>query len=219
MSATSTVLRVETLFDCLRRVERRVDSLLSASTYDDESVSRLADEAASALAELGDAFVAVAPFPTRFGGRDEGHDEALTRVLESRYADPESTVGIADKADLRSLVEAGRLDRRGESVTVPLGRDGPAARNWGPALAVMRTVTDDLLDRARTLLRRSRAVDTPAARVACESLWRMVGSLRDVLVRASSSAAFVGRRTDRRDGRPLSFAEWAGDRLNGGDNA
>jgi hypothetical protein len=209
------VLRAESFFETLRRVDERMETLLGVPTYDDVSVYRTVDEATDALGELGDAFVAAAPFPSQVGRADDGLDDALTRVLEARYADPLST--RADSVD--ALVDAGRLERRGGELVVPLAHSGPAARNWGPMLAVMRVVTEDLLARAETLARRSRAVDAPDARAACESLFRMLASLRDVLVRSSSGAAFVGRRTDRRSDRPLSFAEWAGGRLNGGDNA
>lgn len=221
MSATSTVLRVESFFGTLRRVDVRVETLLGVPTYDDASVYRTADEATDALAELGDALVAAAPFPSQVGRDDDGLGEALTGVLEAQYADPTagSDDARADPETVDALVTARRLERRDGELVVPLARTGTAARNWGPTLAVMRAVTADLLDRAETLARRSRAVDAPDARAACESLSRMLASLRDVLVRASSGVAFVGRRTDRRSDRPLSFAEWAGGRLNGGDNA
>lgn len=221
MSATSTVLRVESFFGTLRRVDVRVETLLGVPTYDDASVYRTADEATDALAELGDALVAAAPFPSQVGRDDDGLGEALTGVLEAQYADPTagSDDAPADPETVDALVTARRLERRDGELVVPLARTGTAARNWGPTLAVMRAVTADLLDRAETLARRSRAVDAPDARAACESLSRMLASLRDVLVRASSGVAFVGRRTDRRSDRPLSFAEWAGGRLNGGDNA
>lgn len=241
MSATSTALRVESFFGALRRVDERVESLLGVATYDHAAVYRTADEATSALAELGDEFVAAAPFPSQVGRRDDGLDDALTDVLRARYVDPDApvagegglgaagepaagtdaraTAGTDDAAAVQALVDARRLRRYGGALVVPLGSSGPAARNWGPALAVVRAVTENLLDRTETLARRSRAADAPDARAACESLSRMLASLRDVLVRASSEAAFVERRTDRRSDRPLSFAEWAGERLNGGDNA
>jgi hypothetical protein len=209
------VLRAESFFGTLRRVDERMETLLGVPTYDDVSVSRTADEATDALAELGDGFVSAAPFPSQVGRADDGLDDALTRVLEARYADPAWT--MSDAVD--ALLDAGRLERHAGELVVPLPRTGPAARNWGPTLAVLRVVTEDLLSRAQTLARRSRAVDAPDAQAACESLSRMLASLRDVLVRTSSGAAFVGRRTDRQSDRPLSFAEWAGGRLNGGDNA
>ncbi|WP_256301380.1 hypothetical protein [Haloarchaeobius salinus] len=221
MSATSTVLRVESFFGTLRCVDERVETLLAAPTYDDPSVYRTADEATSALAELGDALVAAAPFPSQVGRDDDGLGEALTGVLEAQYADRTAwTDGVPGGTDtVDALVAARRMERRAGELVVPLATTGAAARNWGPTLAVMRAVTEDLLARAETLARRSRAVDAPGARAACEGLSRMLASLRDVLVRASSGVAFVGRRTDRRSDRPLSFAEWAGGRLNGGDNA
>ncbi|WP_440989649.1 hypothetical protein [Haloarchaeobius baliensis] len=223
MSATSTVLRVESFFGTLRRVDEHVETLLSVQTYDRTSVSRTADEATSALAELGDALVVAAPFPSQIGRTDDGLGEAVTGVLEAQYADPDAWAtdepGAPAAVTVDELVAAGRLERRADELVVPLAETGTAARNWGPVLAVMRAVTADLLDRAETLARRSRTAETPGARAACESLARMLASLRDVLVRASSGAAFVGRRTDRRTDRPLSFAEWAGGRLNGGDNA
>ncbi|SDM57220.1 hypothetical protein SAMN05192554_10438 [Haloarchaeobius iranensis] len=196
-----------------------METLLGATTYDDVSVYRTADEATDALAELGEAFVAAAPFPSQVGRAGDGLDDALTRVLEARYADPASTRDEAVDALVDALVDAGRVERHAGELVVPLAHSGPPARNWGPTLAVLRVVTEDLLARAETLARRSRAVDASDAQAACESLSRMLASLRDVLVRASSGAAFVGRRTDRRSARPLSFAEWAGGRLNGGDNA
>ncbi len=214
---------MESFFGALRRVDERVETLLGVPTYDDAAVYRTADEATSALAELGDAFVAAAPFPSQVGRADDGLGEALTDLLEAQYAAPaawaDGETGGPATVTVDALVDAGRLERRAGELVVPLPRAGAAARNWGPALAVMRAVTADLLDRAETLARRSRAVDAPDARAACESLYRMLASLRDVLVRASSGVAFVGRRTDRRSDRPLSFAEWAGGRLNGGDNA
>ena len=223
MSATSTVLRVESFFGTLRRVDERVEVLLGVPTYDDASVYRTADEATSALAELGDALVAAAPFPSQVGRADDGLDEPLTMVLEAQYADPtawpDGETDGPDEVAVGALVDAGRLERRGDELVVPLARTGAAARNWGPTLAVMRAVVRELHDRTRTLARRSRAAEAPDARAACESLSRMLASLRDVLVRASSGVAFVGRRTDRQSDRPLSFAEWAGGRLNGGDNA
>ncbi|WP_257297692.1 hypothetical protein [Haloarchaeobius sp. FL176] len=215
MSATSTVLRAESFFGTLRRVDERLETLLGVPTYDDVSVYRTADEATDALAELGEAFVAAAPFPSQVERTGDDLDGALTRVLETRYADAAST----GDDSVEALVDAGRLEHHAGELVVPLSHSGPAARNWEPTLAVLRAVTEDLHERAETLARRSRAVDAPDARVACESLYRMLASLRDVLVRASSGVAFVGRRMDRQNDRPLSFAEWAGGRLNGGDNA
>jgi hypothetical protein len=114
-----------------------------------------------------------------------------------------------------ALVGSERVEIEGDSVVVPLARRGPPAENWGPVLAVIRSVVEALLRCARTLVRRARTVDERYARDACDGVLGMLASIRDVIVRSGSGVRFVNRRSDTGTEAPMSFATWASERLSG----
>lgn len=204
--------RADRLFGSLRTVDDRVTRLLDVDSYGDVDVYGLADEATSALAALGDALVSAAPFPRATGSVDASDDDVVGAVLRARYVE-DADVPTADVSSVD------RVAVRDGSVVVPLERRGRMARNWGPALAVLRGFVDDLLTRARTLVRRVRTVDAVHVRDACRAISGMLASVRDVLSRSRSSARFVDRRADNGADAPMAFASWASDTLTGGNDA
>lgn len=206
----SSTLHAGTLFGSLRTVEDRLSELLRADSYIDVDVFAVADEATSALAELGDALLEVAPFPsvTRTGVATDG---SVGAFLESRYVED-------DGVDVDLSTDERVLERQG-SVVVPLERTGPAVRNWRPTLAVLGRFVEDLLTRAETVLRRVRTVDATHVRDACRAVHGMLASVRDVLVRSVSGSRFVDRRSNQGAETTIEFAKWAGDQLTGGNDA
>lgn len=204
--------RAERLFGSLRTVDDRVTRLLDADSYGDVDVYALADEATSALVGLGDALVTAAPFPRAPRSADASSDDAVGAILRKRYVDG----GEVPAADVSAV---DRVAVRGDSVVVPLERTGAMARNWGPALAVLRGFVDDLLARARTLVRRVRTVDAVYVGDACRAISGMLASVRDVLSQSRSGVRFVGRRAENGAEAPMAFASWAGDTLTGGNDA
>jgi hypothetical protein len=204
--------RAGRLFGSLRTVDDRVTRLLDVDSYGGVDVYDLADEATSALAALGDALAAAAPFPRATGSVDASGDDVVGAVLRARYVEG----GDVPTADVSSL---DRVAVRDDSVVVPLERTGPMARNWAPALAVLRGFVDDLLPRARTLVRRVRTVDAVYVRDACRAISGMLASVRDALSRSRSGARVGDRRADNGADAPMAFASWAGDTFTGGNDA
>jgi hypothetical protein len=203
--------RADRLFGSLRTVDDRVTRLLDVDSYEDVDVYGRADEATSALVALGDALVSAAPFPRATGSVDASGDDVVSAVLRERYVGGES-IPMGDVSSVDRVVV------HDDSVVVPLERTGPMARNWGPALAVLRGFVDDLLTRARTLVRRVRTVDVVHVRDACRAISGMLASVRDVLSRSRSGARFVDRRADNGADAPMAFASWASDTLTGGND-
>jgi hypothetical protein len=204
--------RAARLFESMRTVDDRVTRLLGVDSYGDVDVYGLADDATSAIAALGDALAAAAPFPKSIGSVDASDDEVVGAVLRARYVE-------GDDVPPAAVSSVDRVAVRDDSVVVPLERRGPMARNWGPALVVLRGLVDDLLARARTLVRRVRTVDAVSARDACRAISGMLASVRDVLSRSRSGARFVDRRAENGADAPMAFASWASDTLTGGNDA
>jgi len=204
--------RADRLFESVRTVDDRVTRLLDVDSYGNVDVYGLADEATSALAALGEALAAAAPFPRPTGAVDGPDDDVVGAVLRARYVEG----GDVPAADVSSV---DRVAVRDDSVVVPLARRGRMARNWQPTLAVLRGFVDDLLPRARTLARRVRTVDAVHVRDACRAIPGMLASVRDVLSRSRSGARFVDRRADNGADAPMAFASWASDTLTGGNDA
>lgn len=208
----SEPLHAETLFGSLRTVDARLTRLLEVDSYVDLDVFALADDATEALAGFGEVLLSAAPFPSSSGSRDASGDDVVEGLLRSRYVTGADASAVEAESSDRVVV------RDGES-SVPLGRSGPSVGNWRPVLSVLRSFVEELLSRAETVVRRVRTVDAVHARVACRAIRRMLASVRDVLARSRSGRRFVDRRADTDAETPMNFADWASDRLTGGNDA
>lgn len=232
-------LRAEPMFASLVTVDDRLSTLLSVRSYVGRDVFEPADEATRALATLGEEFVVAAPFPSVRRRDPSAVDADVGAHLQARYlaelrapehvpevrpdggddgdrSPSERLIGsdrAASDEDESVLAGTDRVEVRDGSIVVPLARSGPKARNWGPVLAVIRSVVEALLACARTLVRRVRTVDELYVQDACEGVHGMLASLRDVVVRSGSGVRFVNRRSDTGSEAPMSFATWASERL------
>lgn len=202
----------------LDHVDDRLESLLSLrSLCGHDRVLRLAGDVIAVLRELGEQLVTAAPFPHR--DEQTAVDDGIAALLRTRW---NQTAGSAtDEVDetARSLAAGDRVRREGETDVVPLGADGPQARNWWPVLEVMADAVEELLADADSLVARSRAsgCNGPVPG-ACRSIRRMLASLRDVCLRAVAERQFVRNRADEGQERPLRFAEWTATRIDGSDH-
>ncbi|WP_323676784.1 hypothetical protein [Halorubellus sp. PRR65] len=209
----SSTLHAETLFGSLRTVDDRLTRLLEVDSYVDLDVFTVADDATSALAGFGDALLEAAPFPSSSGSADSSSvDDVVEGILRTRYIAGGDASAVEVPSTERVIVRDGMPG-------VPLARSGPTLRNWQPTLTVLRSFVEELLSRAETVVRRVRTVDAVHARVACRAIRRMLASIRDVLARSRSGRRFVDRRADTDAETPMTFADWAGDRLTGGNDA
>lgn len=208
----SEPLHADALFGSLRTVDERLTRLLEVDSYVELDVFALADDATDALAGFGDVLLEAAPFPSTSESVDASGDDAVEGLLRSRYVSGGDERAVEVSSTERVVVRDG-------ATVVPLGRSGPSVGNWRPVLSVLRSFVGELLARAETVVRRVRTVEAPHVRVACEAIRRMLASVRDVLARSRSGRRFVDRRSDTGADAPMSFADWASDRLTGGNDA
>lgn len=207
----SNTLLSKTLFEPLETVEETLGTLSNVDSYVDVNVFGVATEATSALAELGETLHEAAPFP-RMGSSESATEDAIAALLQSRY----EADGRAEEID---SAQFDRVETRGETIVIPLGRSGLTQRNWAPTLNVLRAFVEWLLSRAEMVVRRVRSVEGSDARDACRAIRRMLASVRDLLAWSVAGAQFVDRRADSDADVPISFASWASERLIGANDA
>ena len=174
------------------RVETTLDRALSLETFRrSDHALVIAEEAIAAVEDAGELFsVALSQASVPGLERTDG-DEAIATILTSRFeggfgAEPDGDA--VDRAD-----RAGRVDRVGDEVLVPIGTEMPAVRNWWLLAELLTDRLDRLVDGFRRVHSRT-TIDAPEP--VETAFWTVTERLL-ALLDALSTAIAVGRYTCR----------------------
>lgn len=206
------------LVGAVGRIDNRGQRLLERNTLAQADIVEPFHDAQRDLCDIAELLASHRPF--RLGSHDEPVATAVRAVLEAQYETGRRVRASAFDEETVALARDAGAVVRGSWLFVPLGRNGPVAKNWRPVFAVLVDRLDDVRESYGQLRKRLRgSAGTERALMACETVIEMLAVLQRTLDQLTAIRDYVSHRTDHDQTELLAAVERKAAALSGDTDA